>query len=320
VEASDAAETARLLIRKNNMSHIITVIKGKVEEVELPEMVDVVVSEPIGFLLVHERMLESYVAARDRFVKPEILNSNQKHFMYPAQGTICVLPFTDPALVQDVATKSQFWRTSDFYGVDLSCLERHALAQNFSQPVIGYFDTNILIASEDEIVTHAIDFRTAHVRKDFVDIDIPFRFCISRTTIMHGLGCWFDADFFGSENHVVLSTSPKFPGTHWYQVRLLLSRPLAVNVGQIVVGHMRMKVNAKFSYDIELEAEIENVPQVPRSVNHIFLHDPYYHYLGASQNGAMAHDAVFVDAYHDLAKDFVMPNGNENHEDAKMLV
>lgn len=36
----------------NDLSSIVTVIKGKIEEVELPEKVDVIVSEPIGFLLV----------------------------------------------------------------------------------------------------------------------------------------------------------------------------------------------------------------------------------------------------------------------------
>jgi type I protein arginine methyltransferase len=37
-----------------------------VEEADLPEKVDVIISEPIGFLLVHERMLETYVVARQR--------------------------------------------------------------------------------------------------------------------------------------------------------------------------------------------------------------------------------------------------------------
>lgn len=39
-----------------------------VEEMELPEKVDIIISEPIGFLLVHERMLETYVLARERWV------------------------------------------------------------------------------------------------------------------------------------------------------------------------------------------------------------------------------------------------------------
>jgi len=34
------------------------IVRGKLEEITLPEKVDIIVSEPIGFLLVHERMLE----------------------------------------------------------------------------------------------------------------------------------------------------------------------------------------------------------------------------------------------------------------------
>ena len=43
---------------------------GKVEEVDIPEPVDVLVSEPMGTLLVNERMLETYLYARDHFLKP----------------------------------------------------------------------------------------------------------------------------------------------------------------------------------------------------------------------------------------------------------
>ena len=48
----------------------IQVVKGRVEEVELDVQVDVLVSEPMGTLLVNERMLETYLYARDRFLKP----------------------------------------------------------------------------------------------------------------------------------------------------------------------------------------------------------------------------------------------------------
>ena len=48
----------------------VEVIKGRVEEVELDVKVDVLVSEPMGTLLVNERMLETYLYARDRFLKP----------------------------------------------------------------------------------------------------------------------------------------------------------------------------------------------------------------------------------------------------------
>lgn len=57
-------------MRTNNLSDKIVVIPGKIEEVELPEKVDVIISEPMGYMLVNERMLESYMHGR-KFLKPE---------------------------------------------------------------------------------------------------------------------------------------------------------------------------------------------------------------------------------------------------------
>ncbi len=44
---------------------------SKIEDLDLHgERVDVLVSEPMGTLLVNERMLETYLYARDHFLKP----------------------------------------------------------------------------------------------------------------------------------------------------------------------------------------------------------------------------------------------------------
>lgn len=42
----------------NGLDEVIKVIPGKIEEIELPEQVDVIISEPMGYMLVNERMLE----------------------------------------------------------------------------------------------------------------------------------------------------------------------------------------------------------------------------------------------------------------------
>lgn len=54
----------------------LKVVKGKIEDYTGPQ-VDTLVSEPIGVLLVHERMIESYIHARDRFLKPGGCESHQ---------------------------------------------------------------------------------------------------------------------------------------------------------------------------------------------------------------------------------------------------
>lgn len=58
-----------MLVKSNNLTDRIVVIPGKVEEVALPEQVDVIISEPMGYMLFNERMLESYLHAK-KYLKP----------------------------------------------------------------------------------------------------------------------------------------------------------------------------------------------------------------------------------------------------------
>lgn len=69
VEASSMANHAQTLVTANGLDHIIKVIPGKIEELTLPEQVDVIVSEPMGYMLINERMLETYLHAK-KFLKP----------------------------------------------------------------------------------------------------------------------------------------------------------------------------------------------------------------------------------------------------------
>ena len=55
------------------------------------EKVDLIISEPMGFMLLHERMLEVYALAREKWGKP-----NCK--MFPTTGTIYIAPFCDREL------------------------------------------------------------------------------------------------------------------------------------------------------------------------------------------------------------------------------
>lgn len=43
---------------------MIFALPGKIEEIDLPEKVDVIISEPMGYMLYNERVLETYLHAR----------------------------------------------------------------------------------------------------------------------------------------------------------------------------------------------------------------------------------------------------------------
>jgi predicted RNA methylase len=59
IEASDSiCELSRALIKANGLADRVHVIHGEIEKVELPvPQVDIIISEWMGFYLVHEGML-----------------------------------------------------------------------------------------------------------------------------------------------------------------------------------------------------------------------------------------------------------------------
>uniref|UniRef100_A0A0E0EG11 type I protein arginine methyltransferase n=1 Tax=Oryza meridionalis TaxID=40149 RepID=A0A0E0EG11_9ORYZ len=169
VEASEMAEHAQRLISGNpSLGQRITVIKGKVEEVELPEKADILISEPMGTLLVNERMLESYVIARDRFLVPG-------GKMFPTTGRIHMAPFSDEYLYVEMANKALFWQQHNFFGVDLTPLHGSAFQGYFSQPVVDAFDPRLLVSPP---TFHTLDFTTMK-EEELYEIDIPLNFVAS---------------------------------------------------------------------------------------------------------------------------------------------
>ncbi|THD22492.1 Histone-arginine methyltransferase CARM1 [Fasciola hepatica] len=71
VEASNMAAHCNTLVQANKLAGRIVVISGKIEEITLPEPVDIIISEPMGYMLYNERMLETYVHAR-KFLAPHL--------------------------------------------------------------------------------------------------------------------------------------------------------------------------------------------------------------------------------------------------------
>lgn len=150
VEASNMAQYAQQLVAANNLGDRITVIAGKIEEIELPEKVDIIVSEPMGYMLYNERMLETYLHAK-KWLKP-----NGK--MFPSRGDLHVAPFCDEALYMEQYNKANFWYQASFHNVDLSSLRDAAMKEYFRQPIVDTFDIRICQAKS---IRHVVDFLQA---------------------------------------------------------------------------------------------------------------------------------------------------------------
>ena len=70
VERTSVAALAQELAVANGVAGIVRVIHGDVMDIELPERVDVIVSEWLGGFGIDEGMLVPVIAARDRWLKP----------------------------------------------------------------------------------------------------------------------------------------------------------------------------------------------------------------------------------------------------------
>ncbi len=79
---------------------MVEVIQGTVETVVLPEKVDIIISEWMGYFLLRESMLDSVLLARDRFLKPG-------GAMYPSHARMFLAP---------VHSQAQAQRVQDFHG------------------------------------------------------------------------------------------------------------------------------------------------------------------------------------------------------------
>jgi hypothetical protein len=89
VDMSTIIEKAREIVAVNGMSDKITLLQGKMEEVELPyEKVDIIISEWMGYFLLYESMLDTVLYARDKYLAPNGL-------IFPDKATIFMAGIED---------------------------------------------------------------------------------------------------------------------------------------------------------------------------------------------------------------------------------
>lgn len=173
--------------------------------------------------------------------------------MFPSSSTMYFIPFSDENLYKEQIAKISLWDNQNFFGLNMTCLKEEAQKEKFRQPIIDVYDPLIHIAETS--CEKTFDFMKIKC-EELLNFEVDLNFTISKATLMHGISCWFDAYFNGSSQKITLSTSPYNNPTHWYQVRLLLPEPLAINKGCRIKGKITFQANNLQSYYINLKIGI----------------------------------------------------------------
>ncbi|KAH3709700.1 protein arginine N-methyltransferase 6-like [Dreissena polymorpha] len=180
VEASGAATVCQEIVNRNRYENVISVIHGRIEDIELPEKVDVIISEWMGFYLLHESMLDSVLFARDKWLKSDGI-------ILPSHAAIYVCPVNMSEFCKE---KFEFWE--DVYGFDFTPFQEQNVAAHLQQPAVTTLKETQLLSSAQCLVKY--DLKIVCL-SDVQEIEEKKTFTITQGSILHGFAAWFDVIF-----------------------------------------------------------------------------------------------------------------------------
>lgn len=135
VDCSGIIEQAKKIVKDNGMADKITLIKGRIEEIDLPvKEVDIIVSEWMGYFLLYESMLNTVLYARDKWLKPGGV-------IFPDKAVMYISASEDEQMKYE---RIDFWE--NVYGFDMSALKEAAL----KEPVVDIVDPKVCINNDDD--------------------------------------------------------------------------------------------------------------------------------------------------------------------------
>ena len=217
----------REILRDSGLSDRIVCVEGLSTEVQLPEPVDVIVSETIGVAGFDEGILGFVMDARRRFGR----TSGGGPAVIPRRLALWAAPVSDVDLFDRLVRR---W-TQRPAGLDLRAVAARA-ANNL---YIHRFDAARLASAGREIIS--VDLRT--LEQPLVQGAAHFPFAQPAT--VHGFAVWFEADL---ADGVTLTNAPGAAqttapgiGAHWSHAFLPLAGELTIAAGQDL--ELNMQVN-----------------------------------------------------------------------------
>jgi len=183
IEEGSICLIAREVASANGYSDRIQFIKGHSRHVDLPERVDVVIADQLGNFGLNAGLIQYFVDARQRFLKPEGIT-------IPRRLDLILAPVEDHDLFGHV----EFWNTRPA-GFDFK--STRVFAANTGYQV--NLSPESLCGEAAVIATVDLNHATTETFHGETKLSV------SRSCTLHGLGGWFDAQL---ANGITMTNSP----------------------------------------------------------------------------------------------------------------
>ncbi len=235
IERSPAIRWAKAIAESNGFCDRIVFHNQDSRFYDLPEKVDVVVSELIGHIAFEEGMVESLFDAKERFLAPDGV-------IIPQQVQLKV------ALVEENEIYSECidcWQPIE--GIDYSVMREEAVKTCY---ITELNSQNLLSESK---TFFAVNFREGQRP----NLSGSNNFSVCRAGKINGLAIWFEACLCPE---VILSSGPEAK-THWRQCFAPLTLPMEVKVGDNISVSMDMKLQMKETDLFNFTFSIDNAKE-----------------------------------------------------------
>jgi len=238
VDCSTIVEQAKEIVNENKMDNVITIIKGKVEDVELPvTKVDIIISEWMGYCLFYESMLDTVLFARDKWLV-------EGGLVFPDRATLYVCAIEDRFYKEE---RFDFW--DDVYGFNMSCIKKLSLAE----PLVEYVNRQAVVTNNCLLK----EFDIQNGKKEDIPFSSPFHLQIKRNDYVQALVTFFNVEFSACHKKTWFSTSPDHQYTHWKQTTFYLQDYMTCKKGEEMSGNFKMTTNSRNKRDLDFEIEVD---------------------------------------------------------------
>lgn len=235
VDMSNIIEKAREIITLNGFDDKITLLQGKLEDIELPvDSVDIIVSEWMGYFLLYESMLDTVLYARDKYLV-------EGGLILPDKCSMSIAGIEDGQYKDE---KIHFWE--DVYGFDYSPFIKVAMVE----PLVDTVNNNSLVTAPYKF----FEFDINAVTKEELSFHSAFELEALDNDLCHAYIVWFDCDFPGDEK-VTLPTGPMNHYTHWKQTVFYMDQVLDLKKGDLIKGTIASRPNSINPREVDVEIE-----------------------------------------------------------------